>query len=73
MCVLCAMTAATGVAGARSYLQSRRWSWLTPKRLRRFTVGLFVVGILISVIAIKGSTPGASESHHAPATVQTKR
>jgi hypothetical protein len=55
MCAICAMVAATGVAGTRSYLQSRRWSWLTPTKLRRMTIGLFVLGLLGSTVLISGS------------------
>jgi hypothetical protein len=73
MCAICAMVAATGVAGTRSYLQSRPWSWLTPKRLRRITIGLFVAGLLASMVVISGSTPSHSPSDHQPVASQAAR
>ena len=38
MCATCAFTAAAGAAGVRTWLQTRGWTWLTPRRLRRITV-----------------------------------
>jgi len=43
------MTAATSVAGAsaaRSWIGQKRADWLTPRRLRWITIGLFSVAIL---------------------------
>ena len=51
MCVQCMMTAMTSVAaasGTRSWLAQRRAEWLTPRRLRYITVGLFAVAVLVS-------------------------
>ncbi len=38
MCATCAFTAAAGAAGFRTWLQTRAWAWLTPRRLRRITI-----------------------------------
>ncbi|MBE2315633.1 hypothetical protein DVA67_006575 [Solirubrobacter sp. CPCC 204708] len=42
MCANCAYTAsvsaAAGATGLRVWLQTRTWSWLTPRRLRRITI-----------------------------------
>ena len=42
MCATCVstatVTAATGAAGLRVWLQTRTWAWLTPRRLRRITI-----------------------------------
>lgn len=51
MCVQCMMTAMTSVAaasGTRSWLAQRRAEWLTPRRLRLMTIGLFAVAVLVS-------------------------
>jgi hypothetical protein len=42
MCATCVHTAgvsaAAGAAGFRVWLQTRTWTWLTPRRLRRITL-----------------------------------
>lgn len=48
MCAQCMMTAASAGAaatGARAWLATRGWSWITPTRLRRATAGLVLVAI----------------------------
>jgi len=49
MCVQCMMGATTAVgaaSGARSWLATRRWAWLTPQRLHRITLALVLNGRL---------------------------
>jgi hypothetical protein len=76
MCMQCmagAMTAASGATGARSYLATRGWSWVTPKRLRRITMVLLVTALVASAFLVGGSAPAvragepgsASQSRHA--------
>ncbi len=51
MCVQCMMAAMTSVAaasGTRSWLARKRAEWLTPRRLRYMTVGLFAIAVLVS-------------------------
>jgi hypothetical protein len=51
MCVQCMMTAMGSVAaasGARSWLAQKRADWLTPRRLRYITIGLFAGAVLAS-------------------------
>lgn len=51
MCVQCMMTAITSVAaasGTRSWLANQRPNWLTPRRLRHITIGLFAAAVLAS-------------------------
>lgn len=58
MCVQCmvgAMTAGAGATGARSWLATRRWAWLTPQRLKRATVLLLGAGLVASSLLIGGS------------------
>ena len=45
MCATCAFTAAAGAAGLRTWLQTRAWSWLTPRRLRRITVASAIAAL----------------------------
>jgi predicted DNA-binding helix-hairpin-helix protein len=59
MCVQCmmgAMTAGAGATGARSWLATRRWSWLTAQRLRRITVALLTVALFAAATLLSGST-----------------
>jgi hypothetical protein len=48
MCAQCMVTAASvgaAATGARAWLATRGWSWITPTRLRRATAGLVLVAI----------------------------
>jgi hypothetical protein len=58
------MAAMAGASGARSWLQTRHETWLTERRMKAATAGIFVAATLGSTVALKGSTPPA---HHAPA------
>jgi hypothetical protein len=44
------------VTGARSWLATRRWAWLTPQRLQRITIGLLAAGLLLSATVLSGSS-----------------
>lgn len=58
MCVQCmmgAMTAGAGASGARSWLATRRWSWLTERRLRRVTVVLVAADLIAASTLLSGS------------------
>ena len=72
MCAGCAMAAASAATGFRSWLQTRGWTWLTPRRLRRLTIAAMCAAGLVSTVGISGSTPApaaahASASHRLPA------
>jgi len=43
-----AATAAAGATGIRAWLATRRWSWLTPRRLRQMTIALLGVGLAVA-------------------------
>jgi hypothetical protein len=58
------MAAMAGASGVRAWMQNRGWTWLTPKRLKRVTVGLFVAGTLLSTVGLSGSTK--AQQHHTP-------
>lgn len=55
MCVGCAMTAAAGATGARTWLQTRHATWLTPRLLRVATIVLLVLGFVVSSVGFSGA------------------
>jgi hypothetical protein len=58
VCIYCAYTAMTSSAaatGIRSWLGTRRFSWLTQGRLHRITVGLVVAAMIASATLVSGS------------------
>jgi len=58
MCMQCmasAMTAVGAASGARAYLGSRRYTWLTPERLKRITMVLVVAALVASATLVSGS------------------
>ncbi len=72
MCAGCAITAAASATGFRSWLQSRGFRWLTPRRLRALTVGAMSAAALVSTVGLSGSTP-ASAAHHGSFAVTQQR
>jgi hypothetical protein len=69
MCAACAMTAAAGATGVRTWLQTRGWSWLTPKRLKRATIAAFIAATIVSSVGISGSAHPTPAHHAASAAV----
>jgi hypothetical protein len=65
MCAVCAVAAMAGASGARSWLQTRHTTWLTPRRMKVATVGLFTAAAIGSSVTVSGSTP-AHPAHPAP-------
>jgi hypothetical protein len=65
------MAAAASATGARTWLQTRGWTWVTPTRLRRATVAAFVAAAIVSSVGLSGST-SPTAAHHAPAAVSQK-
>jgi hypothetical protein len=66
MCVGCAMAAMAGANGARTWLHTRHSTWLTPKRMKVATIGVFTTATLASSVAFSGSSaPPAAQPHHA--------
>jgi len=49
------MAAAAGATGVRTWLQTHHFTWLTPPRLKRATVAIFVVAFLVSAVGLSGS------------------
>lgn len=67
-CMLGAMTAGSAATGTRSWLATRRWSWLTPRRLRRATVGLLGCALATSALLVGGSSSASSTQGQRDAT-----
>ena len=68
MCMQCmatAMTSGAAVTGARSWLATRKYSWLTPQRLKSATVFLFASALVASSLLVSGSSQ-ATAAHAAP-------
>jgi hypothetical protein len=64
MCAGCALTAASAATGFRTWLQTHRFGWLTPKRMRRLTLAAMCAAALVSTVGFSGS---GSESSPSPA------
>jgi hypothetical protein len=64
------MAAAAGATGARTWLQTRNLTWLTPKRIKVATIALFVAAFGFSTIGLSSSS---SKPAHPPPTASTGR
>jgi hypothetical protein len=51
----------------RAWLQSRGWGWLTPARLKRATVAVFVAATVVSTVGLSGSTRSVPGDRDHPA------
>jgi hypothetical protein len=45
-----------GASGTRAWLQAHHSTWLTEQRLKRATVGIFVVATIAGTTQMSGST-----------------
>jgi hypothetical protein len=62
------MAAAAGATGVRTWLHTRGWTWLTPRRLRRITLAACAIALLIATVSLSGSTkPASAQQAAAPA------
>jgi hypothetical protein len=50
------MAAAAGATGARTWLQTRDMTWLTPKRTKAATIALFIAAFGFSTIGLSSSS-----------------
>jgi hypothetical protein len=58
MCAQCMSTAMAAVgtaSGLRAFVASRRYSWLTPRRLRALTIALAIGAVIASATLVSGS------------------
>jgi hypothetical protein len=60
------MAAMAGASGARSWLQAQHQSWMTERRIKAATAGIFVAATLGSTVALKGSSPMHHDQTQAP-------
>jgi hypothetical protein len=55
MCMQC-MAAAMGVtataSGTRAYVATRRFAWVTPRRMKAITMALVAVAVIASSVAL---------------------
>jgi len=54
-CMMGAVTAGAGATGARSWLATRDWAWLTEQRLRRITFTLLAAALIAAATLLSGS------------------
>ena len=64
------MAAASAATGFRSWLQTHNFGWLTPRRLRRLTIGAMCAAGLVSTIGFSGSTPVTAHASRESASAQ---
>jgi hypothetical protein len=65
------MAAMAGASGARSWLQAQHHSsWLTERRIKAATAGVFVAATLGSTVALKGSSSPPVHHDQAPAPIE---
>jgi hypothetical protein len=62
MCAACAMAAVAGASGARTWLQTRRVTWLTPRLLKMVTVALFAVAFAVSSVGLSSSSSSHAQA-----------
>jgi hypothetical protein len=65
--MMSAMAATAGATGARSWLGLKKFSWLTPRRLRITTIVLVCAALLASATLVSGSSRGAHQPQPHPA------
>jgi hypothetical protein len=61
--MMSAMAATAGATGARSWLGLKKFSWLTPRRLRITTIVLVCAALMASATLVSGSS---ATQRHAP-------
>jgi len=72
-CMLNAMAASAGATGARSWLGHKRFTWLTPARLRLATILLVCAALFASATLVSGSSSGRTPASGHPATAAPSR
>jgi hypothetical protein len=55
-CMATAMSVGATAAGTRAYVAQKHFSWVTPKRLHRITLGLLAAAVLASGLFATGSS-----------------
>jgi hypothetical protein len=65
------MTGASAATGLRTWLQTRGYSWLTPRRVRALTVAAMCGATLYASVGFSGATPPTANRPD-PATPPTQ-
>src|SRR3954465_11437251 len=75
MCAACAMAAAAGASGVRTWLQTHHFPWLTPPRLRAAAIAVFSGAAIVSTVGLPGSPapPSHAPSAHLAASSHTEQ
>jgi hypothetical protein len=76
MCMQCmasAMTAVGAASGTRAFIAGRGFSWLTPRRLRIFTIALMAAALLAAATLVSGTGPGAGQQQVGKAPAAERR
>jgi len=61
-CMAGASLAVGSASGIRAWLATRGWAWLTPKVMRRATVGLMGAAVVASSVLVSSAAPPAQTS-----------
>jgi len=61
------MAAASASCGFRTWLQSKDFGWLTPKRMRRLTIAAMCAAGLVSTVGMSGSGTAGAANRALPA------
>jgi hypothetical protein len=68
------MAAASAASGFRTWLQTHNFGWLTPRRMRRLTLGAMCAAGLVSTIGVSGSSaPATAAAHPSPRVAHSHR
>jgi hypothetical protein len=59
------MAAMAGASGARSWLQARHETWMTPRRMKVATASIFAAAAVGSTVGLTGTTPPSHPAAHA--------
>ena len=54
-CMMAATTAAAGATGIRAWLATRRFRWLTPRRMRFASIALIGVALVAASLGLGAS------------------
>jgi hypothetical protein len=55
------MAAASAATGFRTWLQTHRFGWLTPRRMRALTIAVMSGAAIFATVGFSGSTPASSQ------------
>jgi hypothetical protein len=70
-----AMSTGAAATGARSFIATQHFSWMTPRRMKMITATLLGSALLASSFIVSGSTPRSQPAalHHAAVSHSVSR